>query len=408
MPVSPEILGERLRAARANVDLTQEQVASAVGMQRTALVQVEAGNRALSSVELFKLAKLYGREMSDFLSEKPMEEDPLILLRSIAEDSPELRLEIAKCSEMLREATKLQSYLGEQARSFPPMYIYSDPLTYKQAIDQGKEIAILERRRLDLGSAPVLDVAYVIMSQTMWAAAASFRDEVSGIFLHHPDYGLAVVVNQDHPPVRRRFSYAHEYAHALSDRQRKPRPSSKQNAHDLIEKRANAFASEFLMPETGILESLERLRKGASSREYSFMYDPITDEAQQHESRLDANAQRITVREVAILAHEFKVSYDVAVYRLSDIGAIRKPLVDELIDRRQEGRILIEQLKLYNGEEDREDQPYLQRQLVLLAIEAFRRDKITTGRFRSICKMAGYPADATDKLMKVAEALASE
>ena len=407
MAVTPEILGERLRAARVSVGLTQEQAASAVGMQRTALVQVEAGKRALSSVELFKLAKLYSRDMSDFLSEKPVEEDPIVLLRGIAEDSPELRREITKCSEMLREATKLQSYLGEQARSFPPMYTYSDPLSYRQAIDQGKESATLERRRLDLGSAPIPDIAYIIMSQTMWVATASFIDEVSGIFLHHPDYGLAVIVNQDHPPARKRFSYAHEYAHALLDRQRKPRPSSKQNADDLIEKRANAFASEFLIPEAGVTESLERLRKGASSREYSFMYDPITDEAQQHESRLDADAQRITVREVAILAHEFKVSYDVAVYRLSDIGAIRKSLVDELISHKQEGRILIEQLKLYNGEAERtkEDRDYLERQLVLLAIEAFRRDKITGGRFRNICKMADCSAD---ELMKVVEALAPE
>lgn len=402
MTLTAETLGERLRAARGNVGLTQEEAAAKVGLPRTALVQIEAGNRAVTSMELYQLAKLYGRDMSDLVADEVVEEDSLMLFRGIVDD-PEFGGEINDCIEMLTEATKLQAYLSAQVRFRLPVCRYPDPINYRDAIIQGKEMAVNERRRLDLGSSPIPDMAELILSQSMWAAAVPLRDEVSGIFIRHRKYGLAVLINQHHPRARRRFSYAHEYAHALADRERKPTPSTKQNANDLIEKRANAFASEFLMPEAGIEESLERLRKGGSSREYSLLYDPITGEPESHEIRIEPNTQRITVREVAILANEFMVSYDATVYRLSDIGVIRKPQVGELMAQKDEGRLLISILKLYDGDElVKEEQPSLRRQLALLALEAFRQEKISSGRFREVCRIANYNSN---ELLKVAAAI---
>jgi Zn-dependent peptidase ImmA (M78 family) len=221
--------------------------------------------------------------------------------------------------------------------------------------------------------------------------------------LHQKQYGVAVLINQQHRRVRRRFSYVHEYAHVLVDRDKRTTPTSKHNESHLIEKRANAFASEFLVPEAGVSEFLDRMNKGATSRELSILYNPATGLADAHESRNDPSAQRITVREVALLAHEYRVSYDVAVYRLSDIGAIRKLQKEELIRDREDGRNLIEILKLYNGEtHDAEDQPYLRRQVILLAIESYRRKKITSGRFRDVCCLTNFPADP---LLQVAESL---
>lgn len=403
MTLTPETLGERLRAARGNVGLTQEDAALKVGMQRTALVQIEAGNRAVSSLELYQLAKLYGRDMSDLVAEEIVEEDPLVLFRSITDSALELGTEINDFIEMLQEATKLQFYLNEQAVSLPSVCKYQDPLTYREAVRQGKELAHNERLRLNLGASPIPDMADLILSQSIWVGAVPLRDEVSGLFVKHRKYGLAILINQQHPRARRRFSYAHEYAHALADRERKSTPTTRQNSTDLIEKRANAFASEFLMPEAGIVESLERLRKGGASREYSLLYDPVTDNAEPQEIRADVGAQRITVREVAILANEFMVSYDATVYRLSDLGIIRKSQVAELIEQKVDGRILIKTLKLYDGDGfEQDEQPYLGRQLALLAIEAFRREKITKGRFREVCRIAQFEGN---ELLKVAEAL---
>ena len=61
MALDPTTLGRRLREARENRRLTQEQAAQDVGISRTALVHIEAGKRSLSTLELSQLTKLYHR-----------------------------------------------------------------------------------------------------------------------------------------------------------------------------------------------------------------------------------------------------------------------------------------------------------------------------------------------------------
>ena len=56
-----EELGRRLRVAREARGLSQQAVADAFGLPRTAITQMEAGNRSVSTLELIKLAELYLR-----------------------------------------------------------------------------------------------------------------------------------------------------------------------------------------------------------------------------------------------------------------------------------------------------------------------------------------------------------
>ena len=67
MPVA-----ERLRRAREKLFLTQEYVASHVGLPRTAIVQIESGNRKVSAEELAALCSLYGVS-ADYILGKDVE-----------------------------------------------------------------------------------------------------------------------------------------------------------------------------------------------------------------------------------------------------------------------------------------------------------------------------------------------
>jgi transcriptional regulator with XRE-family HTH domain len=60
-------IGLRVRTMREVVGLTQKQVAEKLGMQRTALVQVETGSRRLSASELMDLAKLFNVSVEQLL-----------------------------------------------------------------------------------------------------------------------------------------------------------------------------------------------------------------------------------------------------------------------------------------------------------------------------------------------------
>ena len=387
MTLTQEAIGLRLKEARENIRLTQEEAAQTVTLDRTALVKIEKGIRAVTSTELMRLARLYRRDLSELLTETPLQEDPFTILGRIAEnDAPDTQGPVATALEQLKEAVRLEGFLGGSLRPHPPTYQFDAPHNYEEAIEQGKEVAILERRRLSLGDNALPDAAQIIAKQGIWTAAVPLPEKTSGLFVAHPRYGLAIFVNQSHRRARRRFSYAHEYAHALLDRGRSTEPTTADNAKTFSEKRANAFASEFLMPADGVTEALERMRKGGSSRTSSWTYDVFSDFYVHDEARNDASAVRISVHDVAFLAHEFRVSYEMAAIRLKDLDCIRKSTLDILLEAKEAGRDFMRALNLYDPDDD-ETQPYLEWQLVGLAMEAFRRDKISRGRFVSVCKL---------------------
>jgi Zn-dependent peptidase ImmA (M78 family) len=72
-----------------------------------------------------------------------------------------------------------------------------------------------------------------------------------------------VVANRAHHYLRRRFSFAHEYAHVVADRDRSGLISRTSERDDLVEMRANAFAASFLMPEDGVRQFVAGLGKGS-------------------------------------------------------------------------------------------------------------------------------------------------
>ena len=116
-------------------------------------------------------------------------------------------------------------------------------------------------------------ISELIASQGIWASGVTLPDEMSGLFLRHPSIGLAILVNSSHPRGRKRFSYAHEYAHALLDRDRNIVVSSTDNSPEMVERRANAFATAFLMPGSGVFDALRSLSKGLPSRQEQIIFD---------------------------------------------------------------------------------------------------------------------------------------
>ena len=61
-------MGGRLREAREYLNFSQEEVATALGVSRPAVTNMESGTRKVESFELEKLARLYGRSVNYLLS----------------------------------------------------------------------------------------------------------------------------------------------------------------------------------------------------------------------------------------------------------------------------------------------------------------------------------------------------
>lgn len=67
--VDAKELGERIRAARKRADMSQEDLARAVGLERTVVNKIEGGVRKLTALELSDIATALGVRMSTFFEE---------------------------------------------------------------------------------------------------------------------------------------------------------------------------------------------------------------------------------------------------------------------------------------------------------------------------------------------------
>ncbi|MHA6620311.1 helix-turn-helix domain-containing protein [Pseudonocardia sp. DLS-67] len=69
-PSERTAVGQRLRAARETLGLTQDDVAGALGIPRTSVIAMESGKRNVTAVELRRLARLYRRNVQWLLGEE--------------------------------------------------------------------------------------------------------------------------------------------------------------------------------------------------------------------------------------------------------------------------------------------------------------------------------------------------
>jgi Zn-dependent peptidase ImmA (M78 family) len=116
------------------------------------------------------------------------------------------------------------------------------------------------RSSLRLGLGPVGDIDSVceLLGVTVYRATLGedLGRTVSGAFLNHAELGMSILVNLAMTPGRRRFTVAHELAHALfhsGDRRYVVSTAAK----DPRERFADTFAGEFLMPTEGIRRVME-------------------------------------------------------------------------------------------------------------------------------------------------------
>ena len=76
---------EKLKNARLNLGLSQDYVAKALGLSRTAVTQIELGNRKVSSDELAGFCKAYHLSADYLLSTGTIDQGQAIFARSFGE-----------------------------------------------------------------------------------------------------------------------------------------------------------------------------------------------------------------------------------------------------------------------------------------------------------------------------------
>lgn len=402
MPITQEELGRRIRAAREACRMTQDDTAKNLGVSRPSFVQIEAGKRAVSSLELDRLAYLFGRDIRDFVADNFHEEDSLAaLFRAQASivSAPEVLDKLRECLALGRELTNLERLVGiDRDLSGVVSYPLPSPKSRWEAIHQGQRLAEEERRRLGLGFAPLPDVGELLESQGVRTALMQLPKDVSGLMLSDRKVGLFVLANSDHHALRRRFSFAHEYAHVVADRDRSGLISQASARDDLVEVRANAFAANFLMPEDGVRQYVGGLGKGKPSRLYEEVFDE--EAALNVEGRTAPGTQVVQLYDVVQLAHHFSVSRPSALFRLRNLRLLTAPEFKFLKSLDDEGRG--KQLALLFGFKESDHQEIrseFKHRFLGLALEAFRRGEVSRSKLRELVAMVDLAAADLEQLL---------
>jgi len=288
-------LPARIAEIRALVELSQAQLANKLGVSTSLVSHWEKGTRTPSGSQTLDLARHMGVALDYLLNAEIRPHfQPRTCVTSPDQDA---------IDRTLLDASMQVHYLDTAHRlagkAPAPFSLCAD----FDSFDNLANITSHLRDTLKLNRRVTLDELkqalsewniYVFDWQMPWhLSGLSFRGAFSVIF-----------INYKHTPARRLFTLAHEFAHVVfhlgreqtETKERMSTAVSLASCRDPIEKQANAFAAELLMPRA----DLEKLVKTSDSR--SRLRDPACLEA---------------------VAQHFNVSRDAIFYRLTQLDVFR-------------------------------------------------------------------------------------
>jgi transcriptional regulator with XRE-family HTH domain len=106
-------MGVRLKEAREYVGLSQDEVAKTLSIPRTALSNIETGQRRIDVLELKKLARLYKRPVEYFTGEETIDQSLPAGVARLAQAAAGLsqrdRQEVTRFAEYLRAKARVES-----------------------------------------------------------------------------------------------------------------------------------------------------------------------------------------------------------------------------------------------------------------------------------------------------------
>jgi Zn-dependent peptidase ImmA (M78 family)/DNA-binding XRE family transcriptional regulator len=254
-------MDNHMARARIEVGYSQDDVAAALGVSRAMVSYWESGKRSPSDRQVAALARLYRVSVAQLEGKEPLptraDEARMLFRGAENELSGQAKQGLAEFSEFLDNYAHLASIAKVDIRGLTQSPFVSGS-GYETADDaRRKAEEVRAHLRLGLGAISDIDAVAELLGITVFRAAlgTDLRQALSGAFFHHPEVGYSILVNLEMTPGRRRFTLAHELAHALfhsRDRIVLSRPNGGPK-----ERFADTFAGEFLMPTEGIRRVME-------------------------------------------------------------------------------------------------------------------------------------------------------
>ena len=248
MATNLQTLGKKLSKYRNQLTLTLCEVATATGIEIERLRLIENGLQEPTGDEVLILADHYRCDFKYFISNEesaPFEQTETLYRAHGNEFSKQDR---AAVQEFLY-LCDIEEFLTREIGTSTQHFNFSP--TGKYFKGHGEAAAAAFRKALGHSDR---EVPRDIYEEFRSAGVHIFRrklgnSSISGLFIMHPTAGKCALVNYSEDIYRQRFSAAHEMAHAIFDSGSGPSISYfKTEGLDMLEVRANRFASCYLMP----------------------------------------------------------------------------------------------------------------------------------------------------------------
>jgi transcriptional regulator with XRE-family HTH domain len=413
-------ISTQLRSIRQSSGKTQAEVAGHLNVSRSTVVQMEHGNRRVTAEDIDRLARLYQCSPSVLLSGQQPEAtdrggDALVDLvqafPAIRDDVEEFK-EIEQVVTIARTLTDFERRLGLDTCSLGPhAYYVGSPSTAWEAMRQGFLAASEERRRLNLGDAPIRDVDQTLAVNRIRMTKIKLSMDVACIFLNSEETGFLVIVNGHLPIEARRFHYAHGYGHLLFDSGHRSFVCSAGCRQDFVEVRASAFANSFLLPESGLRRYLESLGKDVLGRTRGVEMDLFCERNEQGRETTDVpvtgrnrrGAEPINVCDLTQIASFFGVSRSLVVSRLRNLRYVTADQFEALDELNSRGVATAahDALALTHGHVESEGDAFRSR-LVALAVTGVDRGLWDKDEVSEITELVGLPPSQREALLALA------
>ncbi len=245
-------IGQRVSAAREARSMTQAAVAELLGVGPTVVSKIEKGTRRLDGFELAVLAEHLGTTSRSLLG-LSHRTSALTAAARIGAGATEPAL--VRARELL-ELDGLADELGLDGRANPRRLGSSGVSSLHDAARLANEV----RDSTGLGDAGIVDViSFAEQAFGVDVAVEPLGESgASGLLVQFASEVALAVLNGDDHVSRRRFTLAHELGHWLMG---DPEPviiEAEIGSNSDVERRADVFAVELLLPEAGVRRIVDR------------------------------------------------------------------------------------------------------------------------------------------------------
>jgi Zn-dependent peptidase ImmA (M78 family) len=254
VPIDLIEFGSKLRRYREQRQLAYDELVPATGILLDRLQGLENGNLAPTGEEILILADFFQCDYRFFVSNEKLaafEQTESLYRRFGTEFSKKDRKSIQEFFFLCECEAFL---LTELKRETEPFHFTPIGTFYKR---HAEDAARALRKHFSYPSNVVPSDVYADFRRLGFHLFRRRLDNsnISGLTIQHPSAGTCILVNYSEDLYRQRFTAAHESAHGILDRGEDVIVSFNRPTTDLVETRANTFASRYLLP-TELIEQI--------------------------------------------------------------------------------------------------------------------------------------------------------